>query len=188
MTDSLPSDTSSSDPPPSDSSPSNPFQSPHDGNQSPAPEMSSTPAGIAIALFLGLLLTLWQVGEYFVIGYTGSTQNLTLLIGAVFSLMISLGLLSHSSPAWAIARFYFLFHAVMSSGFCLMAVAFGKPSLAIVSGLIQAGLSLGLFLALGGQLVRKYHRLECPNCHHLNSGGDDLLCFQRRCSCCGYRW
>lgn len=150
--------------------------------------MSSTPVGIVIALFLGLLLTLWQVGEYFVIGYTGSTQNLTLLIGAVFSLMISLGLLSRSSPAWAIARFYFLFHAIMSSGFCLMAFFFAKPSLAIFSGLIQASLGLGIFLVLGGQRVRKYHRLECPDCHHLNRGGDDLLCFQRRCSRCGYRW
>ncbi|MEW4455169.1 hypothetical protein AB1L30_21050 [Bremerella sp. JC817] len=165
----------------------NPFTSPHGDNQSP-PEMSSMPAGLAMAVLLGMLLTLLQVLEFFVIGYHSTAQQFSLLLGAILTLAISSGLLRHSSTIWAIARYYFLFHGMTATGFCLMAFFYLKPMLAIGSGLIQAAFCVAIFLVLGNSRVRQYHLLECPACHHINSGGDDLLCLQRRCVRCGFRW
>ncbi|MEW4563889.1 hypothetical protein AB1K70_15245 [Bremerella sp. JC770] len=167
---------------------SNPFTSPHGDDQPSSPELSSIPGPLAVAVLLGLLLTAWQIGEFFVIGFTDTSQQFSLLIGASFSFFISLGLIARSSPTWAVARYYFLFHGMMAVGFCVMAFVFLKPPLAIVSGLVQAGLCLTIFIALGRASVRKYHRLQCPHCDLINAGGDDLLCFQRRCTQCGFRW
>ncbi|MBA2113498.1 hypothetical protein HOV93_06470 [Planctomycetes bacterium FF15] len=146
------------------------------------------PGPLAVAVLLGLLLTAWQIGEFLVIGYSDTSQQFSLLIGATLSFLISLGLIARSSPTWAVARYYFLFHGMMSVIFCVMAFVFSKSPLAIVSGLVQAGFCLAIFSALGRETVRKFHRLQCPHCDFVNSGGDDLLCFQRRCSRCGFRW
>lgn len=167
---------------------SNPFTSPHSDDQPSSPELSSIPGPLAVAVLMGLLLTAWQIGEFFVIGYSDTSQQFSLLLGAAFSCLISLGLVARSSPTWAAARFYFLFHGMMAIGFCVMAFVFLKPPLAIVSGLVQAGFCLAIFSALGRESVRKYHRLQCPHCDYVNAGGDDLLCFQRRCNRCGFRW
>ncbi|MHC2068831.1 hypothetical protein ACYFX5_15290 [Bremerella sp. T1] len=167
---------------------SNPFTSPHGDDDSTPQEISSFPAALAIAILLGLVLTAWQIGEFFVIGYTDTSQQFSLLIGAGFSFLISLGLIAPSTPTWAVARFYFLFHGAMSIGFCVMAFVFLKPPLAIVSGLVQAGFCLAIFMALKQQAARRFHLLKCPQCEYVNSRGDDLLCFQRRCTRCDYRW
>jgi len=167
---------------------SNPFTSPHGDDEKSSPQLSSIPAPLAVAMLLGLLLTAWQLGEFFVITYSTPSHQFSLLIGAALSFLISLGLIAHSSPTWAVARFYFLFHGIMAVGFCVMSFLFLQPPLAIISGLVQGGFCLAIFSALGSESVRKFHLLQCPECEYVNARGDDLLCFQRRCTRCGFRW
>ncbi|RCS52731.1 hypothetical protein DTL42_07800 [Bremerella cremea] len=167
---------------------SNPFTSPHGDDEQPSTELSSIPGPMAVAMLLGYLLMLLQVGEFVLIGDRQSSNQFTLLVGAVLSLFITSGLIARSGPTWALARFYFCFHGLMAVSFAIMAYSVGKPPLAIWSGLVQAAFCLFIFLALGRPTVRKYHQLECPQCHKINANGDDLLCFQRRCRSCGFRW
>ena len=167
---------------------SNPFASPSGDDEKPPEEVSTIPAPLAMAMLLGFLLMLFQIGEFVLVGTDGATGPYTLLGSAVLTMLITLGLIARSGPTWATARFYFLFQGVMSAGFAVMAFSLGKEPMAILSGLVQCGFCLVIFLALGRASVRKYHQLECPQCHEVNAGGDDLLCFQRRCRKCGFRW
>lgn len=167
---------------------SNPFTSPGSDDEKPSQELSSIPAPMAVAMLLGYLLMLLQVGEFVLIGDHQSSNQFTLLVGALLSLFITSGLIARNGPTWAVARFYFCFHGLMAVGFAVMAFLLGQHHLAIWSGLAQAIFCLCIFLALGRPAVRKYHQLECPQCHKINAGGDDLLCLQRRCRKCGFRW
>lgn len=172
----------------SDPPESNPFTSPSRDDDSPPEELSTIPGSMAMAMLLGYILTGLQIGEFVLIGDHQSSNQFTLLVGALLSLFITSGLIARSGPSWAVARFYFCFHGVMAVGFAAMAFLASKDPMAIWSGFAQAAICLFIFLALGRQAVRKYHQLECPQCHEINADGDDLLCLQRRCRKCGFRW
>lgn len=166
----------------------NPFEPPSEEKSSEAPATSSIPATVAVALAAGTLLVLVQVAEagYLLNRHKSWYESLPLMPVVSGGLMVSLFL--RSRVGWAAARLYFGFGVLTTLAFLVLAWTRLEGLLPVILGLIRLGLHLIILFGLSTELARRYYGLACPECDHVNAGGEDWLCFQRICSKCRHRW
>ncbi|MEX1040956.1 MAG: hypothetical protein WDZ51_10015 [Pirellulaceae bacterium] len=176
----------------------NPFEPPSEEKSSESPSTSSIPATVAVALAAGTLLVLIQVAET---GYLLDRQESWyeslprmsvvsggLMIRPVVSGGLMVSLFLRSRVGWAAARLYFSFGVLTTLAFLVLAWTRLEGLLPVILGLIGLGLHLIILFGLSTELARRYYGLACPECDHVNAGGEDWLCFQRICHKCRHRW